>query len=203
MNVYVVKKRKKPRTKKDNQFWHAKKRAFERYDIALTRSEHDYLVSRVRKGKVQLLEKQSNRIRVCMSELNGKKVKFVYDRTRKSIVSFLPQEEEKEKDIKKEKSPIPKPKITQEERDSQKIREQFENAQVSAAKLYGLAFTTQMSCDLISQVQQQQIKGKKMTKGLTVYESILPGKTVRFIYHKRRKNIVAFLPLEKEEKTCQ
>jgi len=78
-------------TKSQSQRIHAKKRATQRYGIELNKEKHKDLVSRIQNNKdVIFLEKQSNRISVFAILQGSIWVPVVYDRERKTIVSFLP-----------------------------------------------------------------------------------------------------------------
>ena len=79
--------------KSDSQRKHAKLRALQRYDIDFTRTEHDALVRRIQNGEGQFVERQSHRISVFKIDVQGQTVKVVYDKQRKTIVTFLPLEE--------------------------------------------------------------------------------------------------------------
>lgn len=79
------------KSKSQAQRIHAKRRALQRYDLALNREQLDALVKRIQTGdNVTFVLKQSNRISHYELEIEGKKVRVVYDRERHNIVTFLP-----------------------------------------------------------------------------------------------------------------
>lgn len=79
-------------SKAKGQRIHAKRRALERYDLDLNRHQMDELVRMIQRGQGRLLEKQS--LRVSTFELNAfdKILYVVYDKHRKTIVTFLPEQ---------------------------------------------------------------------------------------------------------------
>lgn len=81
------------KTKEDCQVRHAKLRALERYDIRLTDHEYKNLCHMIQIGSSKIIEKQSNRATVHLIEWNNIKMKVVYDKERKTIVTFLPMED--------------------------------------------------------------------------------------------------------------
>lgn len=71
------------------QRYHAKKRALERFDVSLTTADLNLVVQMIQDGRATFIEKQSNRVSVFAVIINDKKVNVVYDKTRKTIVTFL------------------------------------------------------------------------------------------------------------------
>lgn len=83
---------KKARTKKDNQIAHAKKRAAERYGLVLNRREYMEVVNLIQDGKAQFMYRTSNRLAVFSLTYMETDVVVVYDKQRKTVVTFLPKE---------------------------------------------------------------------------------------------------------------
>ena len=81
-------------SKKQCQQHHAKKRALERYGLNLITKDLRQLVLDIQNGKSKLIEQQSLRVSIREVEFNGEQVFVVYDSKRKSIVTFLPYENE-------------------------------------------------------------------------------------------------------------
>jgi len=70
---------------------HAKKRALERYDLDLNRDALEEIVSRIQNGVgIKMVLKQSLRISHYEMTVQEKLVRVVYDRSRKTVVTFLP-----------------------------------------------------------------------------------------------------------------
>ena len=70
---------------------HAKKRAKERFGIDLNRHEYAKLVEDINTRRAALVGKISKRIEVYVIYFkNGSKAHAIYDRTRKTIATFLP-----------------------------------------------------------------------------------------------------------------
>lgn len=71
---------------------HAIQRAYLRFDIVLTAGEYEDLCRKLKSGSddCTFVERQSNRLSVWLVEIKGQKVKVVYDRNRKSVVTMLP-----------------------------------------------------------------------------------------------------------------
>ena len=76
--------------KAKSQRKHAIKRALQRYDLDINQEKLVELVQSIQNGKAKFLEKQSLRVSIFEVEVNGKKTRVVYDKIRKTIVSFLP-----------------------------------------------------------------------------------------------------------------
>lgn len=79
-------------TKAQAQRIHATKRAEERYGMTLTRDMHHQLVKMIQSGKSTVIERQSLRVSVHELMIEDEPVRVVYDRIRKTIVTFLPFE---------------------------------------------------------------------------------------------------------------
>lgn len=72
---------------------HASRRAAERYGMKFGRAEQREFVKAIQTGKSTVIEKQSHRVTVHELIIEGEPVRVVYDRIRKTIVTFLPFEE--------------------------------------------------------------------------------------------------------------
>lgn len=78
--------------KTQSQIIHAQRRAYERYDLKLSKDSYNELINLIREGKAVTLYRQSNRVSVKMLEHSGKELYFVYDSHRHTIVTFLLKE---------------------------------------------------------------------------------------------------------------
>lgn len=71
---------------------HAKRRAEERYALELNRDDLRNIVQRIQQNQATHVEKQSHRVSVFDLTYNNIDVRVVYDKNRKTIVTFLPKE---------------------------------------------------------------------------------------------------------------
>ncbi len=86
-----MKKKRRRSDKATAQRYHARQRALERYGLDLTDDDLEVLVRRVQAGTdVTLFDKQSHRVTTWIMNVRGITCRVVYDKTRKTIVSFLP-----------------------------------------------------------------------------------------------------------------
>lgn len=76
-------------SKKIAQRIHAKRRAAERYGLALNKEQYDQMNELARSATV--LERQSNRLTIRRIVMDGSPIRVVYDASRHQIVTFLPQ----------------------------------------------------------------------------------------------------------------
>lgn len=85
-------------SKKLNQRKHAKRRAFERFNVSLNRKDLIRMVDAIHKNRAVVVEKQSHRITVFLFPNGWDKVtnafRVVYDRKRKTIVTLLPPKQD-------------------------------------------------------------------------------------------------------------
>lgn len=88
-----MKKRRLTQDKKYAQRVHAKRRAAQRYDLVLSRELRLKLLNMVWSGAAKTISHQSHRLVVKEADLEGTTVRFVYDRNRKNIVTFLHTDE--------------------------------------------------------------------------------------------------------------
>lgn len=79
--------------KAKNMKHHAKMRAFQRFGIRLDENTHNQIIKKIQKGEAQFIEKQSNRISLFWVDYNEMKLKIVYDKERKLIVTVMGREE--------------------------------------------------------------------------------------------------------------
>jgi hypothetical protein len=68
---------------------HAIRRCGERLGITLTDNEYDNLVKTIQEGNATHHSKQSNRVSRFIITLHGEEVIVVYDKHRKTIVTFM------------------------------------------------------------------------------------------------------------------
>ena len=73
---------------------HAKRRAYERFDLELNRHQLRDLVQQIQNGKAEHIESQTNRVSIKRVTFEGKKYTVAYDKTRQTIITFLPEEEQ-------------------------------------------------------------------------------------------------------------
>ena len=76
--------------KEKQQRQHAKVRFIQRLGVNLTSQLHNELTRQIQSGKLQCIEKQSNRVSVFLMEVEGQEAKIVYDKNTKNIVTVLP-----------------------------------------------------------------------------------------------------------------
>ena len=77
------------RTKEWSQNRHARKRFQQRFGVILTKDLKTRILNLIHKGYASFVEKQSNRISLFDIEVEGQKIRVVYDKIRKNIVSAL------------------------------------------------------------------------------------------------------------------
>ena len=74
---------------------HAGRRLEERYGIKYLQHVHDYLISKIRNGKANLIKRQSNRVSIWDIDypIDGTNtiIRAVYDKERKTFCTFLPR----------------------------------------------------------------------------------------------------------------
>ena len=79
-------------TKKGCQEHHARTRARERYGIHLDENRMQETIRRIQAGEAVLIERQSLRLAVYDVEVQEQLCRVVYDRERKTLVTFLYRE---------------------------------------------------------------------------------------------------------------
>lgn len=90
--------------KKTSQKIHAIKRYKERFGTRLSNGVYFKLTALVRSGAATTIIKQSNRVSIRKIEFESKSYFFVYDRKRKTIVTFLTEEMVSETETKKQEN---------------------------------------------------------------------------------------------------
>ena len=85
-------KRRKPKDKA-TLVKHAQKRFYERFNVDMSEDDIYTMSNLIREGRCEFIEKQSNRISLFYVNYNDKKYEVVYDKSRKSIVTVLPEDE--------------------------------------------------------------------------------------------------------------
>ncbi len=78
-------------SKEQCQAQHAKTRARQRYGLNLNNSDLQTIVNYIQTGNSQLLEHQTSRVSVHSIAVDNRDIPVVYDSSRHTIVSFLPQ----------------------------------------------------------------------------------------------------------------
>ncbi len=71
---------------------HSAHRLLQRFDIVLSKIEHDKLILDIQEGRAKFLDRQSIRVTRWMVTVNGKEFCAVYDKKQKQISTFLTQE---------------------------------------------------------------------------------------------------------------
>ena len=79
----------KRKSKKLSERIHARRRLKQRYEIDYT-VLRPQILKEVKQGKTITLEKQSIRVSLRLAKINGKIFKFVWDKERREVVTFLP-----------------------------------------------------------------------------------------------------------------
>lgn len=77
-------------TKKQAQQIHAKRRALERYELKLNRFDMKEIRRIIHAGKAFKINDETNRIRSYYLEYKEKWIKIIFDRSRQTVVTFLP-----------------------------------------------------------------------------------------------------------------
>lgn len=76
----------KKKTRREAQRIHALRRAYERFGALPHLGE---LIGLIQQGKLRFVRRDSNRVTVWETEINGKLAWAVYDKERHTIVTFL------------------------------------------------------------------------------------------------------------------
>ena len=77
------------RSKQENQRFHARQRARERYDLEFTDPVRSTFLARIHRGETTVVARQSLRVTVHDVRYNGQTYRVVYDANRREIVTFL------------------------------------------------------------------------------------------------------------------
>lgn len=75
------------KSKRKNQIAHAKRRMLERVGYVVGESSLNSIVNQIRGGKAKFVRRSSNRVTVWDVVYEEKKLRVVYDKLRKSIVT--------------------------------------------------------------------------------------------------------------------
>lgn len=86
--------KKKNLSKKKCQQDHFSKRCIDRIGYQLTQTTVEKIIQDIQEGKLEFVEKQSNRISKFKYEVLDKSFILVYDRQRKTLVTILYPDEE-------------------------------------------------------------------------------------------------------------
>lgn len=81
------------RSKAKSQTIHAKQRALQRYGIQFSDTDLDKMVKIIQENKTISSEKQTNRLRDVRLIYEEENYRLIYDRQRKTIVTFLLEDE--------------------------------------------------------------------------------------------------------------
>jgi catabolite regulation protein CreA len=92
-------KHKRKRDKKYDQRIHFKKRVKQRYDLEINRFVYQQLVDQIQDGQAEFIQKQSNRISVFWVMYDDIRIRVIYDKSRKTLVTALPPDGEIEWEI--------------------------------------------------------------------------------------------------------
>lgn len=76
-------------TKANTQKRHARRRAYERFGVELTQNVIIPIRKAIEEGRAPLVHVQSNRVKLYLVDLAGRKALAVFDHTRRVIVTFL------------------------------------------------------------------------------------------------------------------
>lgn len=71
---------------------HSMQRAAQRYGVTLNGETRARIIAEIRGGRSRMVKRQSNRVTIHDLELDGKRLRVVYDRHRAELVTFLPLE---------------------------------------------------------------------------------------------------------------
>ena len=77
-------------SKKKGQRSHAKQRAKSRFGIDLNQHQYQELIEKIQAGRVESSKRLSLRVTEHIIEYQGKEMKVLYDKQRKTIITFLP-----------------------------------------------------------------------------------------------------------------
>ncbi len=71
---------------------HARRRFAEHFDKELSNHDYDTLVKQIKDNKAEFVEKQSNRVSVFKVKTGDITAIAVYDKSRKTIITFITEE---------------------------------------------------------------------------------------------------------------
>lgn len=70
---------------------HAKRRAYQRYGLWLHDDDIKNMVEQIQSGRATFVDRQSHRVTHWIVEVEKKKIRVCYDKTRKQIITCLPE----------------------------------------------------------------------------------------------------------------
>ena len=79
-------------TKKQNQVFHAKRRAAERFGIELNKDLRKRIIRMIQTGRAQFVERYSHRRSRFIFKVDGVKMPVIYDKVRHTLATVLPPE---------------------------------------------------------------------------------------------------------------
>lgn len=79
-------------SKASSQEFHAKKRALERYGLDLSNNDLFEIIKNIKSGYAEHIQKQTNRLKLYKTLVKQTDVYVVYDKSRKTVVTFLTKE---------------------------------------------------------------------------------------------------------------
>jgi len=80
----------KSRGKRKNQIKHFSKRCKERLGLDVNDNQYTQIINKIQKGRAKLIRKQSNTRTIWEIMFEGKLIKVVYDKKRKTAVTTFP-----------------------------------------------------------------------------------------------------------------
>ncbi len=85
----------KRRSKAKNLLRHSFWAALFRYHLRLTQSEREHIIHQIQTGTAEFIRAESNRVSLWfVTSLGGIRMRIVYDKMRKAIVTVLPLDDE-------------------------------------------------------------------------------------------------------------
>lgn len=91
-NMSNKRHRKYHRPKLKDVIYHAKKRAWERFGLSLNNDNINDIVKVIQKNEAKFIDRESLRVSRWLLDVSGVTVVAVYDKTRKTIITFLSPE---------------------------------------------------------------------------------------------------------------
>ena len=76
--------------KKAAQKLHAKKRARQRFNVEINKKDYNEIIKGIQSGKFPFVKSLSNRLSVFKITLNNTEANVLYDKSRKTLVTFMP-----------------------------------------------------------------------------------------------------------------
>ena len=82
-------RRKKAISKRKGQIRHFKQRCLNRFGTSISSKSIDKIIEEIRGGRAKLIRRRSLRVATYEVEYNDQKIKVVYDKQRKTLVTAL------------------------------------------------------------------------------------------------------------------